>query len=209
MAALSDQVEMTSFSGGDRLFVKITGLDRPSVMAHYTRKVDGSDLYVDSLSYHLGIPGPGGEMAYPFDFQFVAKGNAAGIAALQQSLTAEEDSNTAAVAGSANFIALGNWHAGQLVYVSLHIPDRPGITAEFTEIVAKIRDKETSERGNILQCRAQTENSGGPQGGVPYFHIQAQIHTLSSGAGNAITRELEDHFGNEVPEQDMQIIPLR
>lgn len=206
MHSKQDQIHIRFEPQDERIYVVVTGSDRSNLIARYAGMIDTADLYIESMSYHLGVNAAGILVENPFRFEFVAKGPGIGLERLKEELEridfVSEEQNES-VSGP------HNWHSGHSFVFSLSIPDRPGITCELAEIVAKLRDSENPQRGNIINCLGLTQNSSGPQGGVPFYHIQAQIQTNTLPSREAIASELLDHFGSEAGSDDLQITILR
>ena len=201
-----DQIHVRFEPQGERIYVVVTGSDRPSLIASYAGMIDTSGLYIESMAYHLEAHVIGISVENPFRFEFVAKGPIENLENLRDKLESSDfgrNKEFESVSGP------HNWHSGHSLVFSLSVPDRPGITSELAEIAARLRNSGSPQRGNILNCLGLTQNSSGPQGGVPHYHIQAQIQANSIKIRDAIASDLNNHFGEEASSEDLKITFLK
>lgn len=200
---MADRLEILgNESSGMRILVR--GKDRPGVIARYTGIIDMSACYIDSMGYHLGLID---QESRPFTLEIKVKGEVKDLEKLVGHLGGLQ---IHPALNEAESISAQHWEIGELFVILLTIPDRKGITAELTDIISGLNDGVTErEPGNIIYCHSYTLNSGGPQGGVPYYQIQAQVHSQSKEIQGAIQRDLENTFSSEVVDDGLRIVNLR
>lgn len=208
---MPDNISASLAPDRDGLSVEISGVDRPNIIAFYTRMLDAANLYIDSLTFHLKIcPNPisSAHDKVRFILEIYAKGASAALDHMAKKLknTAsmrEEKRVTEAVCPPID------WRNGSYLFGKLHLPDRPGITADVAEIIGKPRLIQGYwTDGNFIHMLAQTENSSGPLGGVPYFHLHFQAVIPEESVCRDIIRDLNLKFSQDHPANHLELLTI-
>ncbi len=196
---MQDSIRAALTERGDGVLVEVEGLDRPNLIAFYTRLLDTGALYVESLSFHLRMASSPAGGRVPFFMEVLARGATRDLHAMVDTLKSTEIIEERQKATEALCPPV-DWRYGHSIFCRLRIPDRPGITAEIAGIVGKPRlHQEKWMDGSFVNVLAQTENSAGPQGGVPYFHLQFQVVTQEVAIREQITSEIRGRFHQDNP----------
>lgn len=208
MGWMQDTISVGINERRDGIRIEILGSDRPNLIAFYTHLLDSGKLYVDSLAFHLRMGLESSVCRVPFFMEILARGNEADLEAMVSILESPEIVEERQKATEAVCPPI-DWRYGYSFFCRIRIPDRPGITADIAGIVGKPRlCREKWMDGSFVTVLAQTENSAGPLGGVPYFHLQFQVVTQESAVRDEIVSEITRKFPRDNPGDLVEIITL-
>lgn len=211
---MSDNISASLAPDHDGLSIEISGVDRPNIIAFYTRLLDAANLYIDSLTFHLKICPP---LRIPiasdpdrvrFLLEIYAKGASAGLVDMANKLKNSASLQEAQRVTEAVCPPI-DWRYGSYLFGKLHLPDRPGITADVAEIIGKPRLIQGNwTDGSFIHMLAQTENSSGPMGGVPYFHLHFQAIIPEESVCCDILRDLNLRLSQDHPANHLELLTI-
>ena len=197
----ADKVEVKSFDPQTRsLLFRCTGHDRAGLVAQVTGILERENLYVDSISFNLGLP-----RQDRYKMEVLTKGAIEDLQTIhariqsQQLLSAETPARRVSV----------YWPTALMFHLALNTPDREGIIAQISEIVGQHRDIDSPyQNGSFVHLIGMTHNSGGPEGGTAYFSVRANVATQSLKVQKAIESHLTDWSRELHVESDLWICDL-
>ncbi len=186
------------------LLLKITGEDRPNVIAEVAGALEEGRLYVASITFGLTLPSQD-----QFSMDILAKGSAADLLTVKERV---ESGAFLAGGGEAGGQSRPiNWPTAHMFHLALYTPDQEGLTARLSRIVGRKRDTEDPNHcpnGSFVHLLGVTHNAGGAQGGAPYFSVRANVATESAEIQEQIVEELHawavrEGFGDDLWTRDL------
>lgn len=168
------------------LLLKISGEDRPSIIAEVTGALEEQKLYVASITFGLTLPSQD-----RFSMDILAKGAQADLISVKEQV--ENGSFLTEAPGPDVAPRAINWPTAHIFHLALYTPDQEGLTARLSRIVGRTRESaETNQcpNGSFVHLLGITHNAGGAQGASPYFSIRANVATESALIQEQIVEEL-------------------
>jgi len=194
---LNDTVTVENFdSEGKSLLIRAHGQDRPGVIAEVTGALEINKLYVASITFNLVRP-----THNQYQMEILAKGALTDLEHVNDLIDTGEFWEPAI--SKADYIY---WPAAYMFHVALNTPDSEGLIAKISQIVGKPRETESAIKvGSFIHMLGITYNSGGAQGGTPYFYMRANIATQSLEIQEQIERHLRTWAKKNHIEDDLWI----
>ncbi len=186
------------------LLLKVSGEDRPNIIAEVTGRLEEQRLYVASVTFGLTLPS---QDRFAMDLQ--AKGDRADLLAVKTAIEGGAFLPAPAVENSA--ASRINWPTASLFHLALYTPDQEGLTARLSQIVGRQRettDANMCPNGSFVHLLGITHNAAGAQGATPYFSVRANVAAESTLIQEQIIEELhqwadEDGIGNDLWTRDL------
>jgi predicted amino acid-binding ACT domain protein len=186
------------------LLLKISGEDRPNVIAEVAGALEERKLYVASITFGLTLPSQD-----RFSMDILAKGSPEDLLSVKEMV--EGGSFLAEGGGAEGGARAINWPTAHIFHLALYTPDQEGLTARLSRIVGKARDSVEANQcpnGSFVHLLGITHNAGGAQGSTPYFSVRANVATESALIQEQIVAELhawaeEEGFGNDLWTRDL------
>lgn len=157
------------------LLLKVSGEDRPKIIADVAGKLEEQRLYVASITFGLTLPSQD-----RFVMEILAKGERNDLLSVKTSVEGGSLVSES-TAGDVSQRRI-DWPTAHIFHLSLYTPDREGLTAKLSRIVGKRRETEDPNicpNGSFVHLLGITHNAGGPQGATPYFSLRANVATES------------------------------
>lgn len=185
-AELRDVIAVKSFDPRrEELELQFRGHDRAHLIADVASRLESCGTYVAAIAFNLSLP-----TRDEYTLEVLAKG------------TCQELAEAARLVESGDFLSPAEeetarlqWLGAPTFHLALSTPDRPGLTAKIARIVGKPRSTRTPlacPRGSFVHLLGATNNSGGPQGGTPYFSLRANVACPSHDVLVQIFADLQD-----------------
>lgn len=186
------------------LYLNLRGEDRPNLIAQVTRLLDHERLYIATMTFNLMVSRYefAGSGLVPYEMDILAKGDPQALQRVDSQIHAGKFLNQELLdSHRLPTLALATT---RMFHLAVQTPDHPGIIAQLSEAVGRVRrfeDRETS--GSFVHLIANTHNDGGPQGGTPYFNLRANIAAISLEIKEAIIGDLkktaeQEGFGRDL-----------
>ncbi|MCP3981456.1 MAG: hypothetical protein GY716_19325 [bacterium] len=170
MAGMRDEFKAHVDQAGSqpRLRLRITGPDRPNLIAEAATHLEKHRLLIETITFNLLLPDE-----HRYVMEIVARGPLEEIHATRLLVDSEEllPKSTAA---DRTF----HWPSASMLHVAMDTPDEVGLTAKVAQIVGKPRDthgREICPSGSFVHLMGILHNSGGPGGGTAHFALRANI----------------------------------
>jgi len=151
-----------------RLHLRITGPDRPNLIAEATTHLEEHKLLIETITFNLLLPSE-----HRYAMEIVARG------------TREEIDQTRLLADSKELLPKStdadlsfHWPSARMLHLAMDTPDDVGLTAKVARLVGKPREtqgRDVCPSGSFVHLMGILHNSGGPQGGTAYFALRANI----------------------------------
>jgi len=186
------------------LLLKISGEDRPNIIAEVTGALEERKLYVASITFGLMLPSQD-----RFSMEILAKGGKEDLLSVKGMVESGSFLEQASDAEAASRAI--NWPTARMFHVALYTPDQEGLTARLSRIVGKRRDSDEPNQcpnGSFVHLLGVTHNGGGAQGATPYFSIRANVAVESALIQEQIVEDLhewadEEGIGNDLWTRDL------
>ena len=186
------------------LLLKVSGEDRPNIIAEVAGRLEEQRLYVASITFGLTLPSQD-----RFSMDVLAKGERNDLLSVKTSV--ECGSLLPDSAGDDAGAQRINWPTAHIFHLSLYTPDQEGLTAKLSRIVGERRETSDSNvcpNGSFVHLLGITHNAGGAQGATPYFSLRANVATESLVIQEQIIEELhryaeDEGIGNDLWTRDL------
>lgn len=186
------------------LLLKVSGEDRPNIIAEVAGKLEEQRLYVASITFGLTLPSQD-----RFMMDVLAKGERGDLLSVKTGV--EGGSLVSEPADGDPSQRRIDWPTAHIFHLSLYTPDQEGLTAKLSRIVGKRRETNASNvcpNGSFVHLLGITHNAGGPQGATPYFSLRANVATESLGIQEQIIEDLhryaeDEGIGNDLWTRDL------
>jgi hypothetical protein len=171
--------------GGGELFLIARGEDRPNIIAEVAGFLETEGLYVASISFNLTSPEHD-----QFSLEIVAKGDKRKLEKCHLAFEANWPLPSASEARQP--WPKIRWVRASMFHIGLDTPDRAGLVAAISKAVG-------GQGGTFVHLLGAIDNSGGAEGGTPYFNVRANVATESPKAtAEIIARLKQQSFGNDL-----------
>ncbi|MFT4590444.1 MAG: putative amino acid-binding ACT domain protein [Candidatus Binatia bacterium] len=186
------------------LLLKVSGEDRPNIIAEVAGKLEEQRLYVASITFGLTLPSQD-----RFAMDVLAKGDRANLLSVKSSV--ERGALVADSSAAASPQRRIDWPTAHIFHLSLYTPDQEGLTARLSRIVGQSRetkDFNICPNGSFVHLLGITHNAGGAQGATPYYSLRANVATESLAIQEQIIEDLhryaeDEGFGNDLWTRDL------
>ena len=151
-----------------RLHLRITGPDRPNLIAEAASHLEKHKLLIETITFNLLLPGE-----HRYVLEIVARGELEEIRATRLLIDSKE-LLPGPMAADRSF----HWPSAKMLHLAMDTPDDVGLTAKVARLVGKPRDTQGQDvcpSGSFVHLMGILHNSGGPQGGTAYFALRANI----------------------------------
>jgi hypothetical protein len=154
--------------GQPRLHLRITGPDRPNLIAEATTHLEEHRLLIETITFNLLLPGE-----HRYVMEIVAQGQLDEIRETRLLI----DSNELLPRSTAEDRTF-HWPSASMLHLAMDTPDDVGLTAKLARVVGKAREtqgRDICPSGSFVHLMGVLHNSGGPGGGTAYFALRANI----------------------------------
>jgi hypothetical protein len=151
-----------------RLHLRITGPDRPNLIAEAATRLEEHRLLIETITFNLLLPGE-----HRYVMEIVARGSLEEIQATRLLVDSNELLPHPTLADRTF-----HWPSACMLHLAMDTPDEVGLTAKVARIVGKPRDthgRDICPSGSFVHLMGILHNSGGPQGGTAHFVLRANI----------------------------------
>ena len=178
-----DTIEVKKFDSATKsLLFRARGMDRPGVIAEVTGLLEIQRLYVASITFNLLLPDQN-----QYEMEILAKGAMHDLQNVNNLIDNKEFWRPDTIS-EGEYIY---WPTANMFHVALNTPDCEGLIAKISEIVGKPRETDLRNKsGSFVHMVGITYNSGGTQGGTPYFSMRANIATQTM----EVQKQIESHL---------------
>jgi len=166
-----------------RLHLRVTGPDRPNLIAEATTYLEKYRLLIETISFNLLLPAE-----HRYVMEIVARGTLDDIQATRL-LSDSGELLPQPMMPDRSF----HWPSVNMLHLAMNTPDAIGLTAQVARLVGQPRDthgRDICPCGSFVHLMGILHNSGGPQGGTPYFALRANIAAESPEIRDDIAAQL-------------------
>jgi hypothetical protein len=151
-----------------RLHLRVTGPDRPNLIAEATAHLEEHRLLVEAITFNLLLPSE-----HRYVMEIVARGELDDIQETRLLIDAKE-LLPQPMLPDRSF----HWPSVNMLHLAFDTPDAIGLIAQVARLVGQPREthgRDICPCGSFVHLMGILHDSGGPQGGTGYFALRANI----------------------------------
>jgi len=167
-----------------RLHLRITGPDRPNLIAEATAYLEKYRLLLETITFNLLLPSE-----HRYVMEIVARGEL------------DDIQETRLLSDSSEFLPRPmmpdrsfHWPSVNMLHLAMNTPDAIGLTAQVARLVGQPREThghDVCPCGSFVHLMGILHNSGGPGGGTAYFALRANIAAQTPEIRDEIAAHIE------------------